>query len=52
MTLLIIFFLSQLVFFSAYNRDPGYLVKDPSVDFLALLEQFEPNSLCPFCELI
>ncbi len=33
-------------------RDPGYLTKDPDMIFMELLEQFEPNCLCPECEVI
>jgi hypothetical protein len=36
----------------AWLVDPGYIKKDPNLDFMDLLEQFEPNCLCPECEVI
>jgi hypothetical protein len=33
-------------------KDPGYVKKDTSLDFLELLETFEANCLCPECEVI
>eukprot|EP00347_Sterkiella_histriomuscorum_P018539 403345126 len=32
--------------------NPGYLKSDKDLDFMELLEQFEPNCLCPECEVI
>jgi len=31
--------------------DPGF-IKNPSINFIKLLEVFEPESLCPECEII
>ena len=32
--------------------DPGYLKKDPKMDFVQLLDSMSPTSLCPDCKLI
>ena len=32
--------------------DPGCLEKDPSIDFVQLVADFECNSLCPICKVI
>ena len=49
-----VFILVAFLFFSflAWRQEPGYVQRDESLDFLSLLEQFEPNSLCPECEII
>lgn len=47
------FFVLSLFFCSvAKFRNPGHLKKDPSINFLDLLEEFEANCICPECEII
>ena len=46
------FFLSFILSIVCWAMDPGYLKKDPNLPFMTLLEQFEPNCLCPECEVI
>jgi hypothetical protein len=47
------FFLSTMVFsLTSWLKNPGYIQKDPALDFMDMLEQFEPNCLCPECETI
>lgn len=41
-----------LFFFLATCRNPGYLKSPKKVKFSELLEQFDPVSLCPDCEII
>ncbi len=36
----------------AWALDPGYLHKDPELDFLKLLTRFEANCLCPDCKIV
>jgi hypothetical protein len=44
--------LSVVSFLFCWLKDPGYVKPDPHIDFLSLLEHFDPNSLCPECEVI
>ena len=46
------FLVSLITFMLAWLRDPGYIQKESSLDFLELLENFDPNSLCAECEVI
>lgn len=47
------FVVLSLIFFTiSCKRDPGYIKKSDDLDFLDLLEAFEPSSLCSFCEVI
>ncbi len=46
------FALSNILFMMAWLRDPGYLRKDKSIDFFQIIERFDPNHLCPECEVI
>ena len=48
----ITFAISILLNFICWQKDPGYVQKDPTLDFLDLLDQFEANCLCPDCDLI
>ena len=48
----IIFGCSILSFLICWLREPGCLVKDTSLNFYELLELFDPNMLCPECEVI
>lgn len=43
---------SMVTFFLCWLKDPGYVKKDSSIDFIGLLDTFDPNSLCPECEVI
>ena len=36
----------------AVRKDPGKLKADPDIEFLELLEKFEPTELCPDCKVI
>ena len=36
----------------AWFLDPGYMKRDEDLDFMELLEFFEPNCLCPECGVI
>lgn len=47
-----LFFLSMALWLGAWLKDPGYIEKDPQFDFIDLLNDFEPNCLCPDCEII
>lgn len=51
-SILLTFALSTFLCLVLWRRDPGFLYKDPNLDFMDLLEQFEPNCLCPECEVI
>lgn len=48
----VMFFLSMITFLFCWMKDPGYLKKDPDIDFSKLIERFDPNHLCPECEVI
>ena len=47
-----LFGLCLILWLTAWMRDPGYINKDPQLDFLDLLDTFEANCLCPECEVI
>lgn len=44
--------ISILSFLFCWLKDPGFVKPDPKIDFLSLLECFDPNALCPECEVI
>lgn len=44
--------LMLLAFAIATLKEPGYLEKDPSVDFQELLNTLNPVDICPECEII
>ena len=46
------FALAFIFFLISWIRDPGYLKKDPSIDFFECVEKFDTNHLCPECEVI
>jgi hypothetical protein len=46
------FIISTLTFFVCWFKDPGYVKKDPNIDFMELFEIFDANQLCPECEVI
>ena len=43
---------TNMLFLATYLRDPGYLKPSPKLSFLRLVEKFDPNMLCPGCEVI
>jgi DHHC palmitoyltransferase len=47
-----LFVFSLFTFIVCWLKDPGYVKKDEKIDFLELLELFDPNALCPECEVI
>jgi hypothetical protein len=47
-----LFFLSITLWFIVWQKDPGFIKRDQSLDFVELLENFESTSLCPDCEVI
>lgn len=49
LTTLISFCGSMFFAFLAWYLDPGYLYKEKNFEFMKLLEEFEPNCLCPEC---
>jgi palmitoyltransferase len=51
-TLLVLFGLTNFFFTITWLKDPGYLRKSEQVSFLRLVEKFDPNMLCPSCEVI
>jgi hypothetical protein len=51
--LISIFFVLVNIFFClSWLRNPGYLTKPTKVSFLKMVEKFDPNLLCPTCEVI
>jgi palmitoyltransferase len=48
----IVFAVSTISFLACWLRDPGYIKKDPKLDFHDLIERFDPNHLCPECQVI
>ena len=45
----VLFIGSTLFFCLCWLRDPGYLSKDPEIDFFEIIEKFDANHLCPEC---
>jgi palmitoyltransferase ZDHHC13/17 len=41
-----------MCFLISWLRDPGYINKNKTIDFYELLNTFDPESLCPECEVI
>ena len=50
--LLLDFILTTLFFLLSWLTDPGFISKSPSMDFLSIIPNFDPNNLCADCELI
>jgi palmitoyltransferase len=49
----VVTFLTSIMFsVLSWQLNPGFLEKDHQFDFMQLLESFEPNCLCPECEVI
>jgi palmitoyltransferase ZDHHC13/17 len=46
------FLTSFLCFLFCWLKDPGYITKDKTIDFYELLNIFDPESLCPECEIV
>ncbi len=46
------FIISMVLCVLSWLKDPGYIQKDHDLQFMTLLEKFEPNCLCPECEVI
>ena len=47
-----LFILTNIFFFVAALREPGHLKGTSTVPFLKLVEKFDPNILCPSCEIL
>ncbi|CDW73662.1 dhhc zinc finger domain containing protein [Stylonychia lemnae] len=47
-----LFVACMILWVVAWLKNPGYLEKDKDIQFMDLLETFEPNCLCPDCRLI
>lgn len=41
-----------LSFILSWVVSPGYITKKAEGEFLLLLTRFDPNTLCPFCEIV
>jgi palmitoyltransferase ZDHHC13/17 len=44
--------ISFLCFLFSWLKDPGLITKDKTIDFYELLNLFDPESLCPECEVV
>jgi DHHC palmitoyltransferase len=51
-SILTCFVLGMFFMALAWLKDPGFLKQDEDLNFMSLLQQFEPNCLCPDCEVI
>jgi hypothetical protein len=47
-----LFSLTNILFTVTLIKDPGQLKPHPNVQFVDLVEKFDPNLLCPSCEVI
>ena len=51
--ILFVLFLGSFIFFALTSRrQPGYMRGSSHIPFLRLVEKFDPNMLCPACEVI
>mmetsp|Transcript_8992 Transcript_8992/g.7997 ORF Transcript_8992/g.7997 Transcript_8992/m.7997 type:complete len:81 (+) Transcript_8992:223-465(+) len=41
-----------ITFITATLRNPGYLKRDPTIDFQNLLDNTDPYNICPDCKVI
>ena len=41
-----------LAFSLAAFKNPGYVERDPQIDFQAVLDDTDPLNLCPDCKII
>lgn len=46
------FVLAIIFFLLSWLMNPGVIKKDPKINFYTLIETFDPNHLCPDCEVI
>ena len=44
--------LTSVLYIISWLVNPGYLNKKADGEFMLLLNKFDPNSLCPFCEVV
>lgn len=47
-----LFWISMALWLVVWQKDPGFLRKEKSLNFTELLENFEASSLCPDCQVI
>ena len=47
-----LFWVSMSLWLVVWQKDPGFLEKDKTIDFIDLLDNFEAGSLCPECEVV
>ena len=52
MALIIVFVIVNVFFTLTWRSNPGYLTSSEKISFLKLVEKFDPNMLCPTCEVI
>lgn len=45
----LLFSISMVSFIMCWLKDPGYIKADPNINFMDIIEQFDPNHLCPEC---
>lgn len=50
--LFLTFLITLILFLILWLKDPGYIEPNPDIDFLSIIPKFDPNKLCPECELI
>ena len=48
----LLFFSSQIFFTLTAKADPGFMRGRSQIPFIRLVEKFDPNMLCPACEVI
>ena len=48
----ILFISSQIFFYLTVTTQPGYMRGSSQIPFIKLVEKFDPNVLCPTCEVI
>ena len=51
-TLIALYALTKILLAATCLKNPGYLEKSKNVSFIRLVEKFDPNMLCPTCEVI
>ena len=47
-----LFLFSQVFFVLTVIKQPGFLSGKSKIPFIRLVEKFEPNDLCPACEIL
>lgn len=48
----VIFGVTFILFGILWFKDPGFIEPNPEIDFLKIVPSFEPNQLCPECEIV